>query len=239
MEWNQTYGGADYEQAYSLVETSDGGYALTGTTNTNTDVNIWLVKTGLLGKMEWNQTYGGPKVDRVDSAQALVETSDGGYAVVGSTYSFGAGGDGWLIKTNAEGAMEWNQTYGGADDDWASALVQTKDGGYALAGARDLVGPKKGDAWLVKTDADGNMQWNQTYGGTRYDLARGLVQASDGGYAMAGSTEIESPDHSAFGELSTLLIKTNENGVVPEFGSWTVLPLILTVTLFIVFLKKR
>ena len=171
MEWNQTYGTAEnYEQAYSLVKTFDGGFALAGTMNNLNDNSIWLVKVDPLGNMEWNQTFGGENGTGVGGPQALVATSDGGYALVGGktspiTTSYGAVQDGLLIKTNARGDEEWNQTYGTPGDDGLSALVQATDGGYALVGARDLFGPTKGDVWLIKTDSRGNMLWNKTYGG--------------------------------------------------------------------------
>ena len=141
---------------------------------------------GLTGPQEWSKTYGGPNVDATD---ALVKTSDGGYAVVGYTASFGAGSrDAWLVKTDWAGNELWNQTYGGPNDDFACALVQTSDGGYALAGYTKSFGAGGLDFWLVKTDASGIVQWNRTYGGTGADVAYALVQTSDGGYALAGYT---------------------------------------------------
>jgi hypothetical protein len=85
-------------------------------------------------------------------------------------------------------SLDWSRTYGGTGDDWASALVQTTDGGYALTGSTGSFGAGYVDSWLVKTDASGNMQWNRTYGGTGDDEAYALVQTSDGGYALTGYT---------------------------------------------------
>jgi len=85
----------------------------------------------------------------------------------------------------------WNKTYGyryGEIGDWAFSVVQTSDGGYALAGYTDLGTTWQSDFWLVKTDAFGNMQWNKTYGGPNNDEAHSLVQTSDQGYAIAGNT---------------------------------------------------
>ena len=148
-------------------------------------------ETGGIGTLSlsattWNKTYGGTKDD---DAEALVQTNDGGYAVAGQTMSSGAGlEDFWLVKTDASGNMQWNKTYGGTSYDEAWALVQTTDGGYALAGRTASFGAGGYDFWLVKTDASGNMQWNKTYGGTNDDFAFALVQTSDGGYALAGCT---------------------------------------------------
>jgi len=169
--WNQTYGGGT---AYSVVVTSDGGYALAGTSS----YDVKLVKTDAYGNMEWSQRYGGSDMDE---ARSLVATSDGGYALAGYTRSFGIGySDCWLVKTDSDGNMEWNRTYGGEGDDRAYSLVATFDGGYALAGY------KSGNFWLVKTDELGNMEWNQTYRGLGRNEAWSLVATSDGGYALTG-----------------------------------------------------
>jgi hypothetical protein len=132
--WSKTFGGADYDQAYSLVKTQDGGYAIACNTWSfgAGDADFWLIKTDGSGNMEWNETYGGAGYD---SASSLVRTSDEGFALAGQTESFGAGlGDFLLVKTDEIGNMEWSRTYGGVGRDIANSLVQTSDGGYAIAG---------------------------------------------------------------------------------------------------------
>jgi hypothetical protein len=186
--WNKTYGGTNDDEAWDLVETSDGGYAIAGYTYSYGAGarDFWLVKTDAAGNHLWNKTYGGTYSDW---AWDLVETSDGGYAIAGYTASYGAGmGDFWLVKTDADGNMQWNQTYGGTSNDYAFALVETSDGGYAIAGYTYSFGAGIDDFWLVKTDANGNALWNKTYGGTYEDWAWDLVETSDGGYAIAGYT---------------------------------------------------
>lgn len=148
--------------------------------------DFWLIKTDASGNHLWNKKYGGASTDR---AYEFVQTADGGYVLAGYTSSFGAGGgDFWLIKTDASGNPQWNKTYGGEYDDSPFTLVQTADGGYALAGLTYSFGAGGSDIWLVKTDANGDAQWNQTYGGTGEDYAGSVVQMSDGCYALAGST---------------------------------------------------
>jgi len=205
--WSKTFGGTDYDQAYSLVKTSDGGYALAGNTYSfgAGDSDFWLIKTDGSGNVEWNETYGGAGYD---SASSLVQTSDGGYALAGQTESFGAGlGDFWLVKTDEYGNMEWSRTYGGVGRDSANSLVQTSDGGYAIAGNTFSFGAGEDDVWLVKTDGSGNMEWNRTYGGAGYDLASSLVQTSDGGYGLAGGTR-----SLGFGNSDVWLVKTDGLG---------------------------
>jgi len=189
MIWDRTYGGTHWEQAYSVIQTSDGGYAIAGETQSfgagNSDA--WLIKTDTTGNMQWNKTYGG---GIVESAHSVIQTSEGGYAFAGGANSFGAGSwDFWLVKTDANGNKIWDRTYGGSHYDNAYSMIQTSEGGYALAGHTKSFGAGDFDFWLVKTDADGDLQWSQTYGGESEDIALSMVETSDGGYAMAGRTE--------------------------------------------------
>jgi GH25 family lysozyme M1 (1,4-beta-N-acetylmuramidase) len=189
MQWNKTYGGTYFDLGLSMVQTSDGGYAIAGYTWFSYGAvfdDFWLVRTDSTGNHLWNKTYGG---SNSDYAWSLIQTDDGGYALAGSTESFGAGdADFWLVKTDANGNEQWNKTYGGTDQDRAYALVQTNDGGYALAGWTESYGAGYRNSWLVKTDANGNALWDRTYGGTDYDYTIALVQTADGGYALAGIT---------------------------------------------------
>jgi hypothetical protein len=235
--WSKTYGEGI---ALSLVETSDRGFAIAGTTNGN----FCLVKTDAYGNFEWNQTYGegiaNSLIETSDviaghnglvktdehgniewectysgSARSLVESSYGGFAIAGFLGSLidDEESDFWLIKTDEQGNMEWNKTYGGADMEVANSLIETSDGGYALAGLRTglegVIGfhPFDNTLWLVKTDNLGNMEWNQTYGEkSGFKDANSLVETSDGGYAIAGYI----PD--TFGYADFWLIKTDESG---------------------------
>jgi hypothetical protein len=235
VEWNQTYGGWDDDGAISLVLCSDGGYALAGMTESfgygSDRDDFWLVKTDSSGNMEWNHTYGG--IIR-EYGFCLVQASDGGYAFGGSTCAFGAGNhDSWLVKTDSFGNMEWNQTYGGADVDGTTSLVQTADGGYALSGSTKSFGLGEEDFWLIKTDASGRMEWNRTYGEAADDISSSLVLTSDGGYVIAGYT------YPGAGNSDAWLIKTDEHGDIPEFPTWIVLPLFLIVVLCAVVIRKK
>jgi len=129
----------------------------------------------------WSQTYGG---EGSDHAHWLVETSDGGYAIAGYTRDLDAPeeeDDFWLVKTDADGNMEWSKTYGETQYEKAGSVVKTSDGGFALAGFKNSFGGWGNDFWLVKTDNYGNIEWSQTHGGSEADIAHSLIETSDGG----------------------------------------------------------
>jgi hypothetical protein len=207
QNWTQTYGGSGDDEAYSLVQTSDGGYALAGYTSSFGAgyYDFYLVKTDSAGNTQWSKTYGGPGDDE---AYSLIQTGDGGYALAGYTDSFGGGGYlFYFVKTDSSGTMLWNKTYGGPGESEAYSVIQTSDGGYALAGYTDSSGTGGFDFYLVKTDSVGNMQWNKTYGGVGDDEAYSLIQTSDDGYALAGYT-----GSTSVGVNSFWLVKTNSIG---------------------------
>ena len=187
-QWNKTYGGWGFDSAYSVQQTSDGGYILTGDTKSldADDNDFWLVKTDPDGNEQWNKTFGGPYDD---FAYSVKQTSDSGYILAGQTISYGVGGiDFWLVKTDPDGNEQWNKTFSGTYHDVARSVQQTSDGGYILTGHTISYGAGNGDFWLVKTDSDGNKQWDKTFGGTDRDWAHSVQQTSDGGYILAGYT---------------------------------------------------
>jgi len=190
-QWILTYGSPAYDWAEAIIQTVDGGFVFAGYSESdeagyykNTDA--WLVKTDLRGVPQWNRTYGGSGNDEVF---AVIQTTDGGFALVGSTSSYGAGSDDfWLVKTDPRGIMQWNRTYGGTTRDGARSVIQTADGGFALAGYTESYEDGFKDVWLVKTDANGMIQWNCTCGGPADDWASTVIQTADGGFVLAGHT---------------------------------------------------
>ena len=206
-EWNQTYGGNDYDIAYSVQQTSDGGYIIAGSTSSYGAgySDFWLVKTDENGIEEWNQTYGSINSE---GARSVKQTSDEGFIIVGTTYCIPEGRiNYWLVKTDENGNEEWNRIFGLNDWDFACSVEQTLDGGYIIAGSSRFLGTSLNDFWLVKTDENGNEEWNQIYGGIDNEWAYSVQQTTDEGYIIAGRIYRIGP-----ATTDALLVKTDEDG---------------------------
>jgi len=186
--WTRTFGGTQGDESHSVQQTTDAGYIIAGSTRSigPGSREIWLIKTSADGNELWSRTFGGPNDDYGYSVQ---QTMDGGYIVAGGTRSFGAGvRDVWLIRTDAVGNELWSQTFGGADDEYGYSVEQTTDGGYIIAGTTESFGAGMRDIMLIKTDADGDELWFQTFGGTDNEYGYGVQQTIDGGFVVTGST---------------------------------------------------
>ena len=163
------------------------------------------------------ETSNGPKPSaekKEDMGTSLIQTSDGGYAIAGSTRSFSAGeADVYVVKLDANGNLQWTKTIGGPKREWGFSLTQTSDGGYAITGTTSsdelaaYFGPAEADVYVVKLDATGNLQWTKTIGGPEHDRGISLIQISDGGYAIAGSTQ-----SFGAGEWDIYVVKLDKNG---------------------------
>jgi hypothetical protein len=176
VQWSKTYGEpGSAEVAYSVVQTTDGGYAIAGEKReqgVSLSAYCWLVKTDADGNMQWNKTYGGTIYQ---GATSVIQTTDGGYAIAGHQVISDPFVDAfWLVKTDSTGETQWNKTYGsGPTYGGGQCMVQTSDGGYAIAST----------GLLIKTDSKGNIRWSQNYPGIR-----NVLETRDKGFAMTGIT---------------------------------------------------
>lgn len=164
--WSRMFGGGSDDRCQAVQQTTDGDYVLAGRTDSfgAGSYDFYLVKTDANGNSLWSRTFGGSSFDYCYGVQ---QTLDGGYVLAGWTYSFGAGGNFWLVKTNADGDSMWSQTFGGDNSDACWSVQQTAEGGYILAGCTSSFGVYSWDFWLVKTDSNGDSLWSRTYGGGR------------------------------------------------------------------------
>jgi len=160
--WTKTFGGTSQDEGYSVQQTSDGGYIITGLSSSpdTGDPDVYLIKTDANGNSLWTKTFGGASPDEGYSVQ---QTSDGGYIIAGKTQSSGASvHEVYLIKTDANGNSLWTKTFGGGVgyqnyEESGYSVQQTSDGGYIIAGTTTVVSADDPDVYLIKTDGNGNV----------------------------------------------------------------------------------
>ncbi len=205
LQWQRCLGGTGNQQAYSVQQTTDGGYVIAGTSRDTANGDItdstwgydyWIVKLDDTGAIQWQKSYGSTGDDIPSS---IIQTTDGGYMVAGIADS--ANGDVtlikgmhdiWLIKLDDTGALQWQKTYGGSGDDYPTSIIQTTDAGYIFTGYTnsndgDVSGNHgSNDVWVVKISATGGMQWQKCYGGTQSDGAASIIRTADSNYVFAG-----------------------------------------------------
>lgn len=234
VEWDKTFGEAgNDEAALSVEETEDGGYIIAGMQFAGYGMeieelrhNALLIKTDENGNQVWIRTFGEVGGSEASSVQ---QTKERGYIITGSTTSSERGDlDIWLIKTDENGNLIWNKTFGGKSEDKGLSIQLAKDGGYILTGyvTHERVDPEPWygnldyDILLIKTDKDGNQQWNRTFGGDKYEVPNSVIQTSDSGFIIAAG--IYSNEYNilnnwiVYGKNNNnngWLIKTDNNGL--------------------------
>lgn len=221
--WNKTFGGNNYDEAFYVQQTYDGGYIIAGMTSSfgkkfhdrNVIVTVgdaWIIKTDAEGNELWNKTFGETYLD---FAYNVRQTSDGGYIFAGvknsglwTVYSFKSialcGGDAYLSKIDANGNELWSKIFGAGG---INSFQPTTDSGYILAGWTYSLGSTR-DAWLIKTDANGHEQWNKTFGVSGYNEAYSVLQTADGNYIFSGLTA----SHRTSSIRDAWLVKVNASG---------------------------
>lgn len=215
--WAKSFGGSADESARSIINTSDGGFAVFGFTSsmdgdvtdkTSIENDYWLLKFDAEGELEWNKTYGGSADDR---GQAAIQTRDGGYAITG--YAMSDDGDAslnrgfhdnWVLKLDAGGNILWERSFGFSGHDHSYDIIETDDGALLFIGFLDLTAARAdgyeakgvnlsrhgvGEFWCSKISANGELLWQSYFGGTNNDRAHAVTPSPDGGFVLAGFTE--------------------------------------------------
>ena len=185
--WRKTYGGTEVDNGWCVFEV-DGGFIIAGSTNSlgAGGFDCYLLAVDSSGELKWERTYGG---ESDDHCWNVIPTSDGGYAMVGETWSSGAGAEDFLlIKTDADGKEEWSRTFGGGKGDRAFSIEEADDGGFVLVGQTYSEGAGERDVYIVKTDMKGKQQWAQVFGGAGRDVGHGVDKTAEGDFLVTGYT---------------------------------------------------
>ena len=236
--WDQRYGAPFYDDAQTVIESSDGNYIILGHTDSPAGGDkslsskgrwdFWAVKIDTNGNKLWEKGYGG---SFHDNAYSALLTDDGGYLFFGNSESPASGDksqgnqgvDYWVIKVDANGNKIWDETFGGSGNEYGRTLLSTNDSGYLLIGYSNsgISGNKtqanKGgyDFWVVKIDANGNKLWDKSYGGTGNDYAYSSLSMNDGSYLLAGCSSSGANGDKTQGSLGNndyWVIKIDANG---------------------------
>ncbi|MFB6257991.1 MAG: T9SS C-terminal target domain-containing protein, partial [Flavobacteriales bacterium] len=194
IEWEQNFGGSDPDLGLSVRLTQDGGYIGAGASNKD----YQCIKLTSSGTVKWDSIYGGSAGEIASSIQ---QTKDGGYILVGQSSSSDGDVSGnhgkddeWVLKLDSIGQIEWEHNYGGDSADGARSVIQTPDGGYAIAGFSkssniDVSGNNGSkDYWILKLDPLGNIEWEKNYGGSQADVAYSIRRTAGGAYIVSGES---------------------------------------------------
>jgi len=233
LQWQKTLGGSDWEEAWSVKQTMDGGYILAGRTgSTDGDVtglhgylDYWVVKLNSSGTLEWQKSLGGTGLDL---GYSIRQTNEGGYIVVGESSSQDGdvknnhgGSDYWVVKLNFEGKIEWQKSLGGSNIDRGNDIRQTRDGGYIAFGqTRSIDGDVTAnhgvyDCWVVKLSATGELEWQKALGGSDEDFGQSIQQTIDNGFIATGlSVSVDGDLTFNYGYSDLWVIKLTESGAI-------------------------
>lgn len=231
VEWQKTYGGSFYDKAVSVTETHDGGYFVGGHSQSdNFDLENhygffdgWVIKLNHMGELQWKKSIGGRGEDFINS---VIETDDHKYICIGHTNSVDfditenyGHIDYWLVKFTEEGNIEWKKSIGGTSNDYAFSICKADNDHYIVAGYSEsndsLIVGNHGqfDALLLKIDGAGNLIEQKSYGGSRSDYAHSIIKTRDGGFVFVGYSNSEDlPGLTNKGGLDFWVVKLNKNG---------------------------
>lgn len=231
--WNRAYGGNGSDYSFSIKATPDGGSVIVGTTGSNNgDISgyhgngdLWVLRLSPKGDPVWSRVYGG---NMTDEGGDILLTSDGGYLVIGYTMSndgdpigHHGGGDLWMLRLDSNGSIIWQKAFGGSKRESGSSIVRTSDGGYAMTGntysADGDVTSNHGssDLWVVKTDVNGSLLWQKTYGGSKLDWGHSIAELANGDLIVAGVTASSDGDVSVnHGAGDIWVLRLSSTGVL-------------------------
>lgn len=227
VRWERHFQGAQRGVANAISPTADGGFVVAGWTEYDHASPVrnqvaWVTRLDGAGKVLWEHSFDSSKycrsncrslVNRGDVANAVVQTTDGGYAVAGVASSKGSGSyNAWILRLDAQGQVVWDRAFGPENEfRWATgnAIAQTADGGFVMAGvivAHNGSSPNQ-DALVIRLDRQGKFVWGHTFGAGGDDWANGIVRTDGGGLAVAGGT-----DSAGAGGYDAWLMLLNQNG---------------------------
>lgn len=238
IQWEKTFGFPGIDRAFSVVQTNDSGYFITGFLDVSASGGegndnrsnfqkhgvgeFWGIKLDATGEKEWRRYFGGTDNDRSYDA---IQTEDQGFLMIGSSESddyditsSNGSYDFWVVKVNAEGTKVWEKSYGGSEIDVGYAIATTGNGKYVIIGDSRSndgdISEAKGNAdlWMIQIDGNGNLIWEKSLGGTEFDTGRGIHKMEDGGFIITGNSRSNNGDvneNKGQSDIWTILIDSN------------------------------
>lgn len=185
--WARTYGGVNDDLGESVIECTDGGYAILASTYSKGagDFDFWLIRIDESGTLSWEWTYGGVNTER--GAQ-IISYYDRGFVMVGSTESLGDPlGDMWVVRVSQYGGVVWDKNFDDGGQDFATGIVLSEKGGFAVVGIIDYLSGTD-QIRVTRLDPSGNETWNHYYGGAIVDYGYSIVESRGDEFVVAGMT---------------------------------------------------
>jgi hypothetical protein len=227
FEWSKYFGGSFTDTAFGVEKTADNGFIIVGSSDSN-DVDIsnnkgsydfWVLKISSTGTLLWEKSFGGTEIDE---ARAITSTEDGNFIIVGDTRSSdinvsnnNGAADLWMLKISPEGTLLWEKTIGATGFDVARSVSKTQDNGFIISGSSrssegGFTNQGQNDAWVLKIDANGNILWQNTIGGTEIDFCYDAVAINNGEIIAVGESNSSNGDieeNKGFSDVLIIKIK--------------------------------
>lgn len=235
--WEKTFGFLGTDQSFSIIQTSDNGYLLTGvldvsnsggqgnsrTSKRHAGGDYWVIKLSASGNKEWSRYYGGANTDTLYDA---IETQDNSFLLVGSSDSNdvdisknNGSYDFWVVKIDAKGDVIWEKSYGGSEIDEAFSITKTLDNNFIITGnsrSNDKQVAKNNgssDIWIIKINTEGKLIWEKNYGGTSFDISSAIIASKEGGFFIVGNSRSSDKDLSVNnGNNDVWILKISSEG---------------------------